>query len=157
MFRNRTKTLHLELVAPVVLAAFFGFGLVSVAYRVLESASVVEAQARTAFPSTAVLTDATATTSSAAQRPANGVRTFHVYGATTAGAGTATVVIEVSNIETPATAGTADWITAGTVTLTLGTTRVSDGFVMDAPWRNVRARVSAISGTGASVSVRMGN
>ena len=116
----------------------------------------LEAQARTNFPSTAVLTNATATGASAAQRPATGTRTFHVYGATTAGAGAATVVIEVSNISPPGT-GNEDWVTAGTVTLTLGTTRTGDGFVLDAPWTHVRARVTAISGTGAAVNVRMGN
>ena len=63
------------------------------------------------------------------------------------GAVTATVVIEASN----------DGINAlstvlGTITLS-GTTTSSDGFQTSAPWKYIRARVTAISGTGASVDV----
>lgn len=76
-------------------------------------------------------------------------RTAQVAGSTTAGAGAAEVVIEVSN-------DGSNWITAGTVTLTLGTTSTSDGFVMDAAWLFVRANVSSISGTGAAVSAYLG-
>lgn len=66
------------------------------------------------------------------------------------GAVTATVIIDVSN----------DGINAvttvlGTITLT-GTTSSSDGFTTNAPWKYVRARVTAISGTGATVQVYMG-
>lgn len=83
--------------------------------------------------------------------------TFHAYGTTSAGSGSATIVIEVSNEASPSTAATAvDWITAGTITLTLGTTQVDDGFSMNAAWRWVRARLSAISGTDATVYVRIG-
>lgn len=114
------------------------------------------AQSRSVWPSTALLTDATATGSGGVFKPAGARTTFQVYGATTAGAGAATVVIEVSNIETPVNSTNADWIVMGTVTLTLSTTRTSDGFSAVVPWRNVRARVTAISGTGATVSARMG-
>jgi len=113
------------------------------------------AQARTMSPSTALLTAATTTASGAAQKPITVPRTYHAFGTTSAGAGAATIVIEVSNIETPAT--DADWILMGTITLTLGTTQTSDGFASHAAWRNVRARVTAISGTTATVSVQMGN
>jgi len=63
------------------------------------------------------------------------------------GAVAATVVFDVSNdgiyaVETA----------LGTVTLT-GTTSSSDGFTTDAPWKFIRARVTAISGTGAVVNV----
>lgn len=109
---------------------------------------------RTTYPSTALLTDATTTATGDTQKPANWTRTFQAYGATSAGAGSATIVIEVSNVETPSTN---DWITMGTITLTLSTTRSSDGFASTAAWRNVRARITAISGTNATVSVRMGN
>lgn len=71
------------------------------------------------------------------------------YQATVSGTGavTATVVIEVSNdgvnaVTTP----------LGTITLS-GTTSSSDGFTTDAPWKYVRARISAVSGTGATVNV----
>lgn len=66
------------------------------------------------------------------------------------GAVTATVVIDVSNdgVNAIATA-------LGTITLS-GTTSSSDGFVTNAPWKYVRARVTAISGTGATVNVNLG-
>ncbi len=67
------------------------------------------------------------------------------------GAVTATVDIEVSNDGT-------NWAdtAAGTITLS-GTTTHSDGFTTtNAPWKYVRANVTAISGTGASVDVVMG-
>ena len=71
--------------------------------------------------------------------------TFQASGTTTAGAGAATVVIQVSNDGLV-------WLTLGTITLTLGTTIAGDGFAADAPWGMARANVTAISGTGASVS-----
>lgn len=66
------------------------------------------------------------------------------------GAVTATVVIDVSN-------DGVYWCSTvmGTISLS-GTTSSSDGFVSDAPWKYVRARVTAISGTGATVQVYMG-
>lgn len=74
---------------------------------------------------------------------------FQVSGTTTAGSGSAVVAIQVSNDGT-------NWITAGTVTLTLGTSATSDGFTTDAPWKYVRANVTTLTGTGASVSAVMG-
>lgn len=67
--------------------------------------------------------------------------------ATVTGTGTvtATVNIEVSNDGT-------NFIVAGTITLS-GTTTASDGFAMNASWLNVRANVTAISGTNATVTV----
>jgi len=75
--------------------------------------------------------------------------TFQAVGATTAGAGSATVVIEVSNDGT-------NWITAGTITMTLATAAATDGFAAQAAWSYVRARISAISGIGAAVTVTLG-
>lgn len=98
-----------------------------------------------------LIANGTATGAGGALKPQRGLRTFQAYGATSASTGSATIVIEVSNIEHPAT--DADWITAGTITLTLGVTRTSNGFTTNAPWRNVRARISAISGTNAAVTV----
>lgn len=74
-------------------------------------------------------------------------RTFQ---ATVSGTGavSATVVIEGSNDGT-------NFLTLGTITLT-GTTSASDGFASTAPWQYVRARLTAISGTGAAVSAQMG-
>jgi len=63
---------------------------------------------------------------------------------------TATIVIECSNdglywCSTP----------LGTIVLS-GTTFNSDGFITQAPWKYVRAKVTAISGTSAAVYVVMG-
>jgi hypothetical protein len=104
-----------------------------------------------------ILNAAIATGSGANTQNNNNVNTtFQCYGVTSAGAGAATIVIEVSDLPLPATATSVDWITAGTITLTLSTTRSSDGFVLNAPWRWYRARVSAISGTDATVSCYAG-
>lgn len=77
-------------------------------------------------------------------------KTFHVTGATTSGAGAATVVVEVSNNTSW------PWLTLATFTLTLGTEATADGAVMQAGWKYVRARVTAISGTGATISAALG-
>lgn len=66
------------------------------------------------------------------------------------GAVTATVVIDCSN-------DGVNWCSTALGTITLsGTTSSSDGFTTAAPWKYVRARVTAISGTGATVTVNMG-
>lgn len=75
--------------------------------------------------------------------------TFQATGLVTAATGAATLLIEVSN-------DNVGWITAGTITLTLGVTATTDGFALGAAWRYCRARCSSISGTGASVTVTMG-
>lgn len=77
-------------------------------------------------------------------------KTFHVTGTTTAGAGAASIVVEVSN-ET-----TWPWITLATIALTLGVTAVADGVAMQAGWKYVRVRLVSISGTGATVSASTG-
>lgn len=86
--------------------------------------------------------------------------TFMAAGETSAGAGAATIRIEVSNVARPSTAtsgdGYADWIIAGTITLTLATTASVDGFAIDAAWRWCRANITAISGTDATVTVTKG-
>lgn len=64
------------------------------------------------------------------------------------GAVTATVVIEGSN-------DGEFFLEIATITLS-GTTSDSDGFVSQAAWGFVRARLTAISGTGAAVTVTMG-
>lgn len=82
------------------------------------------------------------TTGSTFQSPASGC-----YQATVSGTGavSATVVIEAS-------IDGGSWLTLSTITLS-GTTSASDGFVAAGGWPNVRARVSAISGTSATVNV----
>lgn len=76
-------------------------------------------------------------------------KTFQASGQTTASTGATAVLVEVSN-------NNANWITMGTITLTLGTSTTTDGFVSSANWTYVRGRVASISGTGATVSLFMG-
>lgn len=99
---------------------------------------------------TSILLDQATTTgagfSTASPAPHSAIQ---VYGTTTSGTGSATVNVEVRNAGGP-------WMVAGTISLSLSTTATGDGFVMDAGWHEVRANVTAISGTGATVSVTMG-
>lgn len=97
-----------------------------------------------------LLSSVTTTGASSQQEPFHTNRSFEAYGATSAGAGAATIKIQVRNSED------ADWKDLGTITLTLSTTTSGDGFVTSAAWRYVRANVTAISGTDATVSVNMG-
>ena len=96
-----------------------------------------------------LLSASTSTGAGSVVARAPAIKTFHLTGTTTAGAGAATVYVQVSN-------DNANWITAATLSLTLGTTATSDGCVIDAPWTFIRGNVNAISGTGASVSLHMG-
>lgn len=93
----------------------------------------------------------TATTIGDQKEPYHTNRTFEAYGTTASGSGSATIIVEVRNDES------SPWLTMGTITLTLGVTSTADGFVSSAAWRYVRARVSAITGTGASVQANMGS
>lgn len=72
------------------------------------------------------------------------------YQATVTGSGTvsATVVIQASD-------DGVGWVTLGTITLS-GTSPQTDGFASTAPWIEVRGDVTAISGTGAAVTLTMG-
>ena len=76
--------------------------------------------------------------------------TFQAIGTTTAGAGAASIDIEVSN-------NGVNWLVLGTITLTLGVTAVSDGFAANAAWLYTRADLKTVSGTGAAVTVLMGS
>ncbi len=89
------------------------------------------------------------TGASAAFKPVMDNRTFQAVGATTAGAGAATIVISGSN-------DGVNFITIGTITLTLSSSESSDGFASDAAWKFVNANVTAISGTNAAVTVYLG-
>ena len=115
---------------------------------------------RPQLSSVVLLSGATATGAGAAHVPVNTLRTFQAQGATSAGAGAATILIEVSNIAGPGPGdrpdSDTDWSTLDTLSLTLGTTATTDFGESNAAWRFVRARVTAISGTDATVSVYMG-
>lgn len=94
-----------------------------------------------------ILNGATATGAGASTRMIGAGRcVVSAFGTTSAGSGAATVAIQVSN-------DNASWVTAGTISITLGTTQTSDGFAINAPWLFVRANVASISGTDANVSV----
>jgi len=99
--------------------------------------------------SAVLLPNATATGASTSVNsfPATGA-TFQASGTTSAGAGAATIKIQVSN-------DNSNWLDLGTITLTLGTAATSDGFASYAAWAYVRANVTAISGTNASVTVTL--
>lgn len=75
--------------------------------------------------------------------------TAHVRGT---GAVTAAVVIEVTNDPTLASS----CVTALTINLSGTTTAVDGGLVTAERWGYYRARLTAISGTGATVNVVMG-
>ena len=97
-----------------------------------------------------LLTAATATGAGSTMPRAAGQSSILGYGITSAGAGAATVAIEVSNDGT-------NWKTSGTLTLKLATTVTTDTntdtHLIDAAWAYVRANVTAISGTNAAVTV----
>jgi hypothetical protein len=102
-----------------------------------------------------LLSNATATGAGAAWNPrdtsAVATYTYHSFqavGNTSTSTGAATVLIQVSN-------DGANFFTLGTITLTLGTAPTSDGFAVANTYEYYRANVSAISGTGAIVSVYM--
>jgi hypothetical protein len=103
--------------------------------------------------SVTMLSAATTTSTSEHFTPWIAKKTFYCKGTTSAGAGAATILIEGIDV---ASSVTADWVALGTITLTLGTTSTGDGFASDAAWRYTRARISAISGTTATVYCYMG-
>lgn len=66
------------------------------------------------------------------------------------GAVSCTVLFEVSldNVK---------WISPGMATVSLsGTNSATDGFASNAPWKFVRPNITAVSGTGAAVTILMG-
>ena len=95
--------------------------------------------------------DSVASGHTLASRKPNLYQTFQAAGTTTAGAGAATILIQVSN-------NNSDWITMGTITLVLGTTSTSDGFASNAAWKYVRAFIdmAGVTGTNGTVTVTMG-
>lgn len=93
-----------------------------------------------------ILSAATAIGAGGTISMSSGFRSFQAYGATSSGAGAATIEIQVSN-------DTTNWLVLGTITLTLATTVSNDGLSAISGWPYCRANVSALSGTGASVNV----
>lgn len=122
----------------------------------LVCSSAAWAAPTTTLTATQLLSSATATGAGTSYTPICTIRTFQAMGTTSSGSGASAIIIEASNKFAPTEATNVDWTTLGTISLTLGTTQTNDGFVSDAPWKWIRARVSSISGTGASVNAYMG-
>lgn len=95
-----------------------------------------------------ILDEVTTTSTSESKHVWGNDRTYMASGKTTAGTGAATILIQVT--DDPSDEG--NWMTLATITLTLGTTRTADGLGSHVGWPYVRAKVSAITGTGATVS-----
>ncbi len=91
-----------------------------------------------------------APTAGPSHKPWNGKLTFFATGTTSGGAGTATVLVEGSLDDVT-------FIELGSLDLTWTNPAVgADGIAIDAPWQYVRMRLTAISGTAASVDGYMG-
>ncbi len=75
-------------------------------------------------------------------------KTFQSVGSVTAATGSATIAVEGSN-------DGLNWVSLGNVNLTLGTTVTTQSLTYTFPWRYYRSNVSALTGTGAKVSVFM--
>src|SRR5574341_2342191 len=95
-----------------------------------------------------LLSGVTTISTGAAGGPAlAGKKTFQAVVAGT-GAVSATVKVQGSNDGD-------NWVDIATITLA-GTTSAKDGFAADAPWAYYRGDVTAISGTGAAVTLNVG-
>ena len=83
---------------------------------------------------------------------------YSTFQAIITGTGAVTATVDLQGSNEPATfAGTkANWVSLGTPLSLSGTTTDTKGLVSTSTWRYVRANVSAISGTGATVEVLMG-
>lgn len=99
---------------------------------------------------TALLSGATATGAGAGKSGVAAVKTYQATGAVSSGTGSATVAVQGTNN------GGVTYDQIGTITLTLGTASTSESFTSDDRYQQVRGNVTAISGTGASVSLTMG-
>jgi hypothetical protein len=96
-----------------------------------------------------ILSAATATGAGSSKELQDGIKTIQASMSGT-GSISATVVIEVSN-------DNVNWLSESDSTLSLtGTTTASAGLMMSVNWKYLRANVTAISGTGASVNVYVG-
>ena len=99
-----------------------------------------------------LLSAATSAARGTAYRMFGHYMSFYADGTTSAGSGSAVIDIEVSNVDSPSSSDSTEWKIAGTITLTLGTTKTNDVFTLNAPYQWFRARLVSISGTGASVN-----
>ena len=98
---------------------------------------------------TTLLDGVTATGVGTGVQPVSAQRTFHAKLTTSAGNGSATVRVEVSN-------DNVGWITAGAIEFASAASPQNDGFSSATPWKYVRGNVTAIAGTGAALTLTMG-
>jgi hypothetical protein len=96
-----------------------------------------------------IITNSIATDTSELVEPWSGRMTFQANGTTSAGAGTATVLVEGSLDNTT-------FLLLGTLTLAFTTTAGGDGVAVDAPWSYMRMRITAITGTDATINGYVG-
>lgn len=78
-------------------------------------------------------------------------KTFQLIGKTSSGTGSAVVDVEFSNDPTKQ-----NWVLAGTITISLGTSFSTDGFYSRSSWTYARGNVKTLTGTGAQVSLIIG-
>ena len=83
------------------------------------------------------------------QQPVDVNRTIQALGRTTAGPGTAAIQIQGS-------LDGINFVKIATINLVLSDTDVTDGFATNAAWKYLRARVTGLTGTGATVDVWLG-
>jgi len=97
------------------------------------------------------------TTATGASSPIYKESPWSTFQAIVTGTGTvgATVVMQGSNEDATYNGTNSNWVTINTFTLS-GTTTATDGYTSVSTWRYVRANVTAISGTSATVQVIMG-
>lgn len=103
----------------------------------------------TAAAEPALLSAVTVTGAGTGQALNKNSKTFQAVGTTTAGSGSVTVAVQCSLDGT-------NYDTIGTITLTLSTSASSNSFTSADRCNLHRGNVTAISGTGASVSVYAG-
>jgi hypothetical protein len=96
-----------------------------------------------------LMSGATATGAGTAQALNKNSKTFQAVGTTSSGSGSVTVAVQCSLDGT-------NYDTIGTITLTLSTTPASNSFTSADRCNWHRGNVTAISGTGASVSLFLG-
>lgn len=82
-------------------------------------------------------------------QPPQSKKIFVLSGLVTSATGSAAVKIQGSLDDSR-------WVDLGSVTLSLGTVEVADKVENEYPYKHLRANVTAISGTGASVTVEVG-
>lgn len=97
-----------------------------------------------------ILNAATGTGAGEIHEPFGTSWTIQATGTTSAGAGSSTTQIQLSD-------DGVNFVLFCTITLTLSTTSSTDACAIDAAWRYVRANVTAISGTGAQTTVWLAN